>query len=1082
MILFLICHTFQATELLTRVSVDLMRTLPIFLLFLSLHSLFAQRIDPSLDYHQNHQIFAIDKEAPRADFFAYNNSLLATKGEFTQSANFLSLNGLWKFHWVRNPQERPGDFFKKEFDDSKWQHFPVPANWEIHGLDFPIYLDEKYPFDTQWPKVPETYNPVGSYRKWIDLPDHWLGKEVFLYIGAAKSAVYLWVNGQGVGFSQGSKTPAEFNLTRYLKPGKNLIAMQVFRWSDASYVESQDMLRLSGIEREVYLYARPKVHLADFVVKADYHPLTQTGQLNLTTLIRNVEDTYQRKQSCLIEVRSPSGELIASSREVFDLGPGQQVQLPFAPRILNCMPWSAEQPSLYTLTMTLNADQEDSQEIIQEQIGFRTVEIKNGQLLLNGQAIYFRGVNRHETHPLNGHVITKADMIRDIQLMKQHNINAVRSSHYPNHPIWYDLCDQYGLYVIDEANIESHPLANSEESQIGNEMSWLPAHLDRTQRMYHRDKNHPAIIIWSLGNEAGHGKVFEHTYQWLKEQDGTRPVQYEPAEKEAYTDIFCPMYPPIEKLLNYAKSDPERPAIMIEYCHAMGNSVGNLQEYWDAIESYPSLQGGFIWDWVDQSLEYVNEKGVKYFAYGHDYHPELPTDGNFLNNGLVNPFREPHPHLEEVKKVYAPIRFEAQDIEKGLILIHNKAFFVGTDHFLFRWELLENGSKILQGDLPSMNIPPQQQREIRIDLGQWEKKEDKEYILSIQAATRLEIPLIPIGHEVAWGQFRLSEAQRNNGNPDLAGYMDLGIQETEGIIQVSGADFDVHFMASTGELIEYHYKDRLILDQPVRPNFWRPPTDNDLGNGMHKWAAYWQNAGKLAQATRSGKSIQTDKTYSITSAYTLPKLPSQPLQLTYTVLANGEIHIAYDFSPPDTLLPPIPRVGLQWQLPVEYQFMSWYGQGPHETYWDRKLSGKMGIWKGRVWDQLHRYSRPQETANKTDVRWMTLSNAAQWGLMAIAESEPLSMSAWQLPMGELDFAAGRSGTGSASGLVPLTSKHGADLVPGNVITWNIDYKQMGVGGDNSWGRPVHPEYTLPLKEYHYSFRLVPLRTTPATRN
>ncbi len=496
-------------------------------------------------YHEDHTVFGVNKEAPHAHSFPFEKEELARNFDREHSTWFQSLNGDWKFNWVRQPKDKPADFHQVDFDDSDWGLFPVPANWEVHGLDYPIYLDEKYPFTTTWPKVPADYNPVGSYRRTFTVDESWTEREVFLYFGAVKSALYVWVNGEKVGYSQGSKTPAEFNISSFIHPGENTLAIQIYRWSDASYIESQDMLRLSGIEREVYLYASPKAHIRDFFVKADLDEAYQDGHLSVEVAVKNADKKKAKLSLELSLFDSPAAKApLLTSSQSLKLKGETETTLSFAHDLQKPKKWSAESPHLYYLEIKL-LDEKTGEllEIINDEIGFRQVEIKDGQLLVNGKAIYIRGVDRHETDPLTGHVISKASMLKDIQLMKQHNINAVRSAHYPNHPDWYDLCDKYGLYVVDEANIESHPLANSEDTQIGNEMSWLPAHLDRTQRMFHRDKNHPSIIIWSLGNEAGHGKIFEKTYQWLKDNDGTRPVQYEPAEEAGYTDIFCPMYP-----------------------------------------------------------------------------------------------------------------------------------------------------------------------------------------------------------------------------------------------------------------------------------------------------------------------------------------------------------------------------------------------------------------------------------------------------------------------------------------------------------------------------------------------------------
>ena len=1046
------------------------------ILFLLLVTLSANAQAP----HENHQIFGIHKEAPHAHAFPFENQQLATRNDKENSQRYQSLNGLWKFNWVRNPTKRPTDFYKEKYDDSDWTYFPVPANWEVHDFDYPIYLDEKYPFTTTWPNVSQEYNPVGSYRRIFTIPADWTEQEVFIYFGAVKSALYVWVNGQQVGFSQGSKTPAEFNISQYIRAGENTLAIQIYRWSDASYIESQDMLRLSGIEREVYLYATPKTHIRDFFVKSTLDDNYKNGVLNATIDVQN----YHLSKDAQIEVstqlydKEAAYQAVFSNTQTVTIPKNQSKTILINSLINNPKQWTAETPHLYYLEMQVrDATTKELLEIITDDIGFRTVAIKNGQLLVNGKAIYIRGVDRHETHPLTGHVITKELMIQDIELMKQHNINAVRSAHYPNHPDWYDLCDQYGLYVVDEANIESHPLANSEDTQIGNEMSWLPAHLDRTQRMFHRDKNHPSIIIWSLGNEAGHGKIFETTYQWLKDNDDTRLVQYEPAEKGTYTDIFCPMYPPIEKLTTYAKSNPERPAIMIEYCHAMGNSVGNLQDYWDAIEAYPALQGGFIWDWVDQSLEYTNEKGIKYLAYGHDYHPDLPTDGNFLNNGLVDPFRKPHPHLYEVKKVYEPIKFQLLDIAKRQFEIHNKNFFKTLGDVHIQWSLREDGVEVAAGNLGTMEVQPQTKQRFQVKLDPNYFKEGKEYFLKLSAITNQALPLLPIGHELAWEQFKIPTTAKKKAPISLANFPDLKTTTVNDLLRIKGKDFQVSIHEKTGELINYTYKRTLLLQSTPKPNFWRPPTDNDLGNGMQEWAAIWKEAGVNATSTLLKPIEQTTKTIRFQVKYELPAMTGTAVIIEYTVQADAAIQVDYHFTTNNATLPNLPRVGMQFQLPATFQFTEWYGKGPHETYWDRQTSGEIARHGGTVWSQLHEYSRPQESGNKTEVRWMSLQNEQGIGLTAITESEPLSMSAWQLAMEELNFVAGEKGSASASGLVPITSKHGADLQPQNVITWNIDYKQMGLGGDTSWGRMVHEEYTLPAKDYRYSFRLVPFDGT-----
>jgi len=676
-------------------------------------------------------------------------------------------------------------------------------------------------------------------------------------------------------------------------------------------------------------------------------------------------------------------------------------------------------------------------------------------------------VDRHETDPFSGHVVSRASMEKDMALMKQYNINAVRTSHYPNHPYWLELCDRYGLYVIDEANIESHPLALEESTQLGNEMSWLPAHQDRLERMYYRDRNHPSILIWSLGNEAGEGELFRSLYQWLKNVDSSRPVQYEPAGMDDYTDIFCPMYPRPESLEAYGENNPTKPAIMIEYAHAMGNSVGNLQDYWDIIDRYPSLQGGFIWDWVDQSLEYKDAQGKPYLAYGHDYHPDLPTDGNFLNNGLVDPYRNPHPHLYEVKKVYQPASFRWKP-ESSSLEITNKNVFAPLRQMALLWTLLENGVEVQKGVVEELHIEPGESADFRIKLIPF--SEAKEYILRTELSITKPDGLLEAGHEMAFEQFVLqgyTAPESPDGNEEA-----LKLLQEKDQIRILNAQTELILDKLSGEILCWTYQGELITEQPIRPNFWRAPTDNDLGNGMFQWAAIWQ------QATEESMPIMTDPPVLSTGlvSYSLEyQLPGQiaSLKVSYSLSPEGALEVDYQFKPNSDTLPNIPRLGMSLFLPETFTEISWYGRGPHETYWDRKSSGKIGLYHGTIKEQFHRYSRPQETGNKTDIRWMAVSSHELTLKVHPTDQYLLNGSVWPFNTAELDYVEGKDGGQSASGLVPVSNRHGAEIKFGPTVQWNIDHLQMGVGGDTSWGRPVHEEYTIPAEIYNYSFVIVP---------
>ncbi len=1020
-------------------------------------------------FHNNHQIFGINKLKPRADFFAFEKIDLMNANLKENSSRFQTLNGHWKFQFVRSPKNRIKNFYDPNLNDQTWNTIPVPANWEVEGYDYPIYLDEAYPFTTKWPDAPIEYNPVGTYRHEFNIPKSWLKEKVFLHFAGAKSAMYLYINGKFLGYSQGSKTPAEFDISTLIHEGENKIAIQMYRWSDASYLESQDMLRMSGIEREVYLYSTPVVSICDFYFNANLDSTLQNGIFNLETKISNLDSLPAHRN---VEIQLFEKEqLVYSESQKLTINAQDTLNVNFKTKIPDIKPWSAEIPFLYHLKIHFTDENKDSNnEFISKQVGFRNVTISQGQLKINGKAIYIKGVDRHETDPFTGHIVSKESMLKDIMLMKQFNINAVRSSHYPNDPFWYDLCDKFGLYVIDEANIESHPLANSEDTQIGNEMSWYPAHLDRTQRMYFRDRNHPSIIIWSLGNEAGHGDIFKMMYKWLKSQDKTRPVQYEPAELEDYTDIFCPMYPKPEDLILYAENQPAKPGIMIEYAHAMGNSVGNLQDYWNIIEKYPSLQGGFIWDWVDQSLEYKDEAGQPYLAYGHDYHPDLPTDGNFLNNGLVDPYRNPHPHIYEVKKVYQPALFKWNDSSKSLS-VQNKYFFKSFDDLILKWSFLVNGIVEHEGFLDNLNISAQENKSFLIPIPK--VSSDFEAILEVQLITKDKSDLIPENHEIAFEQFVLNSPKiksivTNVTIEDIP--YDITLKDS--IYTIHNSNTTIKLSSKTGEIQEWKFQQNVITKQNIKPNFWRPPTDNDLGNNMQEWAKIWQQSTSECTSKLIKKPVTIDDRVNFTIEYNLPDNIAK-VAMGFTLSKDGSLEIAYDFLPLIDGLPNLPRLGIKMLLAADFKNAKWYGRGPFETYWDRKSGSKIGVYENSNEKMFQRYSRPQETGNLTDLRWISLNNKKINITIIPVDENFLNGSIWPFTSSELDYIPGKEGGKSASGLVPVTSRHGADIKIDTIVQWNIDYLQMGVGGDNSWGRLVHLEYCIPPKQYHFSIRIKP---------
>ena len=1015
---------------------------------------------------EDHRINGINKERPRAYAFPFAHEALAINNLPENASNYLSLNGLWKFHCAINPKSRPKGFQQEDYDVSGWDTIQVPGNWEAQGFDKAIYLDERFPFTTEWPEVPRDYNTVGSYRRTFVLDQSWDDREIFLQLAGARTATFIWVNGERVGYSQNAKNPAEFNISQYVREGENTISLEIYRWSNASYLEKQDMLDMAGLEREVFIYSTGKSRIYDFHCRPELDSTFTQGSMSLSVDLKHYQIDCA-ELTLKAQLLDDAGNFIAVISESQTLPRSTaESSLTFTGEVANPRLWSAEAPNLYTLLMTLSDDQGRVIESTSHKIGFRHIEIIDGQLTVNGKAIKIKGVNRHELHPTLGHVPTEENMLTDIRLMKEHNINAVRTSHFPCHSRWYQLCDQYGLYVVDEANIESHPLALQEETQIGNTESWIPAHLDRMQAMVERDKNHACVIIWSMGNEAGKGCVFETLYNWVKEKDGSRPVQYEPAGEAPYTDIVCPMYPTLERLEEFAQQSDGRPMIMIEYAHAMGNSVGILNDYWKIIDNSRCLQGGFIWEWMDHSLQLTNEKGQKYWGYGKDYHPDMPTDGNFMNDGLVAADRTPHPHMAEVKKVYQPVRFHAVDAAAGQFEIENRYDFIGLDHLAISYQISADGVEVGKGSLGSVQVAPDQRQPLSIDLTGFTLDESKEYLITLSALSKNQDAFVGSGYEYAWDQFNLTE--RKALQPVRDQEKTVALHQSDTLITIQGEDFTVEFDRDMGQLCKFAVDGHALLSTGPEINFWRGLTDNDLGAKAFEWAAVWQSAASERQLLSIAAETLSSNEVKVVTRFQLPTVSSQ-YTMTYHVYADGELRVDVQFTPGDQELPMLMRFGTQMVLPAEFQYMQWFGRGPVETYSDRK-GAKAGIYGGTTWEQFHAYPRPQESGNKTDVRWVRITNKDGIGLEATAEEQLLNTSAWPFAPEELDFVADAGGMG-ASGLTPMTCKHGIDVQPGNQTTWNIDLAQMGTGGQNSWGSLPPKAYQLPAQPYGYSFRL-----------
>ncbi|MEZ5197882.1 MAG: glycoside hydrolase family 2 TIM barrel-domain containing protein [Bacteroidales bacterium] len=844
---------------------------------------------------ENPAMFNQNKTAPHSYFIPFQDAKNASELLNEESPFYHSLNGMWKFNWVRNPADRPVDFMNASFDATSWDEIPVPSNWELQGYGVPIYVNQPYEWtsDPQPPKVPHDYNPVGSYLRNFDVPDNWKDKQVFIHFGAVKSAFFIWINGQYVGYSQGSKTPAEWNITRFLNPGRNVVALQVYRWSDGSYLECQDFWRISGIERDVFLYSTPEVYIRDFFANGSLINNYEDGLFSLNADIVN-SGQFQPGFEMQVQLFDKNNKPVFEHSEELIFNKSQIAFLDLEEEIRNPEKWTAETPNLYTLILTLKKDRK-SIESARHKIGFRTSEIKDGQLLVNGKAILLKGVNRHEHDPVTGHVVSRESMLKDIRLMKQNNINTVRTCHYPDDPYWYELCDEYGLYVIDEANIESHGMGYGAKS-LAKDPAWENAHLDRVIRLVERDKNHPSVIIWSMGNEAGDGVNFEACYSWIKSRDTSRPVHYERAGLGPNTDIYCPMYASVGYIEKYGQKPQEKPLILCEYAHAMGNSTGNLQDYWDVIEKYDQLQGGSIWDWVDQGLLKTDENGTDYFAYGGDFGPEdVPSDGNFCANGLVSSDRTPHPGLMEVKKVYQYIKFKPVDISKGQIEIRNMYDFMDTDFIDIQWELVGDSKVIREGIVPNPTIEAGESKQFVLPLEDFIPFPGVEYFISIKALTNKELPLIPKGFVVAAEQ--LAYPSRSTRESFLSdNFSVLKVAENESFVEIIAPNFRIKFDREFGTISSYNYYDDNIISEGAVPNFWRAPTDNDFGNGMDARCAIWKEAGKKTDVDKfSVKQVGKDEV-NITVDRKLPEAKAT-LSTIYKIFGNGDVEVNNHFIP-----------------------------------------------------------------------------------------------------------------------------------------------------------------------------------------
>lgn len=1016
---------------------------------------------------QNPAVNEINREPMSAYFIPFINEQYALEQDKLQASyrfqindktrRCMPINGIYGFMYSRNYDECSKDFYATSDKNPGFVNINVPGSWELQGFDAPIYTDVRYPFPANPPFVPADYNPVGMYVKSFTVPTSWRDCDIFIDFEGVESAFFCWVNGELAGYSEDSRLAAHFNITDLVKKGNNKLAVQVFRFSDGSYLEDQDYWKYSGIERDVFLYARPKCHVNDFILTASLVDEYKNGAFNLQI----IPDNPGKGQCVEAKILDDDYFQLWSEKVVLD---SENDSIIFFNKLFeNVKPWNAETPYLYRLVVTTYDVTGKQTESFVHRFGFRTVEMKNGQLLINGKAVLFKGVNRHEHNMFTGRTITIEEMIRDIQLMKQFNINAVRTCHYPNRPEWYKLCDEYGIYLIDEANIECHGMEEHHDGTLADNPDWKLSFIQRMKRMMLRDRNCTSVVTWSMGNESGYGKHFETLYELAKKLVPTRPVQYEGGGYKGVSDIYCPMYGRIWLLRQFVNTRQDRPLILCEYAHAMGNSVGNLQDYWDLIYKYDQLQGGFIWDWVDQTFAKQDSLGNDIWAYGGDMgFAGVPNDSNFCANGLVAANRTLHPHIWEVKKVYQYIDFQPVAFSPYSVEVTNRHDFILLDGYYLSWTLSCNGNIVEEGKLDFPYIAAGESKCIDIPITV-SRRDGCEYILTAKTCTKTATELIPADHVKATAQWVLPQKETHPLQKLIDG-TSLVLNEDENMIMIEGEEVSVTFSKSSGEMTSLIYGEEEMLIEGLQANFWRPLTDNDVANNTFVRCNTWRRAGENATlnaitAERNEAAANID----VTASFDLKEQKST-LIIEYAVSVDGSIHVNFTYEPVgDTLLPEMPRLGMRMILKPEYENMTWYGRGPHENYSDRKTGALIGLYNSTVWEQYHPYVRAQETGNKCDVRYFTLTNEDGRGIRATGD-ELIGVSAWNFTQDDIDYV-----------LSDKEHRHGGSITKQPFVWVNIDHLQMGVGGDNTWGAQVHPEYTVTPCKWTYGFTISPVK-------
>ncbi|MFJ5223990.1 glycoside hydrolase family 2 TIM barrel-domain containing protein [Streptomyces sp. NPDC088400] len=1068
-------------------------------------------------------VFQVNREEARVRLVPYANASEALRGRPEESPYYRSLNGSWRFKWSENPDLRPVGFHEPEYDDSGWARIPVPSNWEIEGYPEPIYLNIRYPWvgyeSPEPPRIPSKFNPVGSYRRTFTVPGDWQGRRTLISFQGVKSAFFVWVNGERVGYSEDSYTPAEFDITEHVRPGRNSLAVEVFRWSDGSWLEDQDMIDLSGIFRDVYLYAIAPVHVQDLFVRTELDSAYRDAEFTLTTVVRDrtgdgdrASDSDRPGDRDRDGDGSRSGDGYRIEAALYDAkgrpvlgrpltgrvtfegadaegGGARDATVTLRADVKAPALWSAEAPNLYTLVVTLTDGSGRAVDVQRTRVGFREIGYGPGAYTLNGRPLMLRGTNRHESDPDHGQAVPEEQMVRDILLMKRHNINAVRTSHYPNHPRWMELCDEYGLYVIDEANVETHGVRDRLPASLP---EWTDACLDRARSLVERDKNHACVVAWSLGNEAGRGDNFKAMADWIHARDASRPVHYEGMNDVA--DLHSEMYTSPSGVEAYGRSGNPKPYLLCEYTHSMGNSGGNLQEYWDVFERYPNLHGAFVWDWVDQTirLPVPGDPRRTYLSFGGDWHrdhPGYPTDGNFSCNGLVDSDRQLHPGILELKKLYQPVGVTAAEpaaaganAGSGTVMVRNKHLFSDLSAYELRWTVTRDGERVQHGTLPAPKIAPGAEDTVRIPVRRpGTLTPGAEYWLNIAFVLREKTRWADAGHTVAAEQLALdwyAPAPARPASPPAD--LPLTLTENDTSVRVTGRSVEVVFDKRTGTLDSYRHRGRLLLAGGPVPNFWRGPTDNDIGRSFQTKARTWRNAGADRTVTSVEVTRPTPGEVVIEVAATLPTAPAaSEWHTVFRVLGSGEIRVRHTLKAAAGL-PDLPMVGALLTVPAGFERLDWYGRGPHENYWDRRSGAFVGRYRSTVDEQVAPYAKPQQMGNMTDVRRLSLTDRSGAGLTVAAD--PAGDAVDNEPAG--DGSAGRAPAGdgalletSALHYSPFDldgPRHPYELKRRDETVLGVNHRQMGVGGINSWGAAPLEKYLLHAgRTYTYGYLLRP---------